>query len=93
MNYQKILKIIRATKGYSQKDLADKTGIDRTLISKIESGERNPTMNTLERISSRLNIPLHLIVFMASGMKNRGEVSENEILQVGKTFIKLINTQ
>ncbi len=40
----------------SQEDLADKVGLERTYISKIESGKKNVTVETLGSICDGLGI-------------------------------------
>ena len=44
----------RALVGISQKQLAERTGIDQSDISKIERGTANPSVATLERIAAAL---------------------------------------
>ena len=44
----------RAQAGLSQKELAERTGIDQSDISKIERGIANPSIATLERIAAAL---------------------------------------
>ena len=44
----------RAQAGLSQKELAERTGIDQSDISKIERGVANPSVATLERIAAAL---------------------------------------
>ena len=48
--------------GLTQKDLAEKTGIDQSDISKIERGVANPSINTLNRISKALNSKLNISI-------------------------------
>ena len=54
--YQIIREILsgRIEKHYSQQKLADMTGIDRADISRLENGNANPSLNTIERIASAL---------------------------------------
>lgn len=54
--YQIIREILsgRIEKQYSQQKLADLTGIDRADISRLENGNANPSLNTIERIASAL---------------------------------------
>lgn len=40
----------------SQKDLGFKAGLDRTYISGIERGIRNPSLKNIEKISKALKI-------------------------------------
>lgn len=50
------IKEIRKRKGLSQEDLALISGIDRTYISGIERKNRNPTINSIEKITSALEV-------------------------------------
>ena len=48
---------LRAEKGWSQRELSDKSKISNTEISRIESGKRsNPTPATLRALAESLNI-------------------------------------
>lgn len=51
------LKKIRRSRDLSQKQLALDCGLDRTYISLLERGRRQPTLGTLFQISKALNIP------------------------------------
>lgn len=50
------VRLLRIQRGLSQEELSQITGIDRPQISKIEQGKINVTLETLERISSALNV-------------------------------------
>ena len=56
----KRIKDIRESKGISQVELVGRMQgeIDPTNISRIESGRTNPTLFTLYRIASALEVPL-----------------------------------
>ena len=47
----------RMALGISQEDLADQVGLDRTYISGIERGIRNPTFLVLLRLAQALGVP------------------------------------
>ncbi|MCA6219277.1 cell morphology transcriptional regulator XreR1 [Photorhabdus antumapuensis] len=49
---------IRIAFGMSQEAFADKCGLDRTYISGIERGVRNPTLEVINVIASGLQIEL-----------------------------------
>jgi transcriptional regulator with XRE-family HTH domain len=47
---------IRTQRGISQEALADKCGLDRTYISGIERGERNPSLTNILKIAGALEV-------------------------------------
>lgn len=51
---------IRKSKGISQKELAQKTGISQTNISKIENGYYVPSISVLKRIADGLEKRLNV---------------------------------
>jgi transcriptional regulator with XRE-family HTH domain len=54
--FGKILQEERKAKKISQEKLAKLTGLDRTFISLIENGKRNPTLTTILKICVGLNV-------------------------------------
>jgi len=50
------IKLLREKEGWSQEELADRTGLHRTYISGIERGVRNPTLMIIEKISITLKV-------------------------------------
>lgn len=54
--FGKIIQEERKTKKISQEKLSKLTGLDRTFISLIENGKRNPTFSTILKISASLEI-------------------------------------
>ena len=50
----------RSKAGISQSELAAKTGIDQSDISKIERGIANPSVSTLKRLAAGLNTNLQI---------------------------------
>lgn len=52
----KDVKRIRKARGLSQAELADMVGVTQGLISKIEHGDANPTLDTILRLASALQV-------------------------------------
>jgi len=48
------------TKGITQKQLSEKTGINQDDINKIETGETSPSLNTLKSLAKGMNMKLRL---------------------------------
>lgn len=46
----------------SQEAFADKVGLDRTYVSGIERGTRNPTLLTMERLAKGLSTSIEQLV-------------------------------
>lgn len=53
------IKEIRTAKKLSQIDLAYEANIERSFITHIESGKRNISINTLEKVLVALDISFH----------------------------------
>ena len=51
----------RKIAGLTQKQLSEKTGIAQGDISKIEQGDANPSLKTLKRLASGMNMKLSLV--------------------------------
>lgn len=52
----RVLRAQRTQRGLSQEELAHRVGLDRTYISLLERGLRQPTLSTIVKISSALEI-------------------------------------
>lgn len=52
------IKRIRKEQQLSQMQLAEKCNFEKASMSRIESGQSNVTISTLEKISDALNVPI-----------------------------------
>ncbi len=50
------LRKLRAERGWSQEELAERCRLHRTYIGAIERGERNVTLNTLQSIANAVGL-------------------------------------
>ncbi|MBS1812180.1 MAG: helix-turn-helix transcriptional regulator [Acidobacteria bacterium] len=50
----------------SQEELAHRAGLDRTYISGIERGRRNPSLLTIERIAKTLGVEVEVLFQIVS---------------------------
>jgi len=56
------LRAHRKAKGLSQEGFAEAAGVHRTFMGALERGERNVTLQTVERLADRLGVdPLDLL--------------------------------
>jgi len=49
---------LRVERGLSQEEFADRCGLHRTYIGSIERGERNVSIDNIERIAGGLGVPI-----------------------------------
>jgi transcriptional regulator with XRE-family HTH domain len=54
--------VIRTRTGHSKASLADAAGVDRTLITRIENGERKATPAVMRKLADALDCPLHALM-------------------------------
>jgi transcriptional regulator with XRE-family HTH domain len=67
------LKKLRRARALSQKQLALDCGLDRTYISLLERGRRQPSLGTIFQLSKALNIPVvDMIRHTEKAMKRPG---------------------
>ena len=50
----------RTSQNLTQKELAERTGINQADISKLENGTRNPTVNLLKRLAEGMDMVLKI---------------------------------
>lgn len=60
--YEVIKQIIRArtAQHITQKELAERTGLKQSNISRLESGNYNPSIEFLQKVAKRLGKELHI---------------------------------
>lgn len=58
MVFSQNLRQIREEKNFSQEKLADIAGLHRTYVSSVERGERNLTIDSMEKLAQALNVDI-----------------------------------
>lgn len=58
VSFGRRVRALRGKQGLSQEAFAFKCAIDRTYISGIERGRRNPSLKSIERIAKTLGVSL-----------------------------------
>jgi len=66
---------IRKRHGISQAALAEECGLDRTYISGIERGQRNPSLTNILKIAGALGTPASQILARAEQIQATGKQS------------------
>lgn len=58
LNVGNNIKNIRTNKGFMLKEVAEKCSISSSMLSQIEKGTANPSLNTIREIANVLDVPL-----------------------------------
>jgi transcriptional regulator with XRE-family HTH domain len=66
----------RNLRGWSLRDLADRADVSKALLSRIERGEGNPSINSLFQISTALGVALSELIAV--------DVADHEIVRAGE---------
>lgn len=59
----------------SQEDLALRAGLDRTYVSGIERGRRNPSLKSMQRLAAELSISLDVVFSRARKLAETGQLA------------------
>jgi transcriptional regulator with XRE-family HTH domain len=90
MDYGRAIRIVRAAKGLSQKELAELTGLNGTYISMIESGRRVPSTEALESIAKAMKVPFYLIALLGSDAEDLQGISREHASSLGQELLQLV---
>src|SRR5918998_4478443 len=64
------VKELRRRRGLTLEDLAERAGVSRAMISKVERGEKNPTLVVAAKVAEGLGVTIAELL----GVKERREV-------------------
>ncbi len=56
------IKELRSEKGISQQELAALIDYEKSNMSRLEAGNTNPTITTLNKVAQALDVPLHSLL-------------------------------
>lgn len=60
------LKITRSAKKLSLVEVAKRADLSQSYLSMVETGKRDPTLPTIEKIAGALEIPIPILLFLAA---------------------------
>jgi XRE family transcriptional regulator, regulator of sulfur utilization len=64
MNEGNSIRLIRKKMGLTQQEMADKCHLSQTALSQIENGLKRPSLKTLKKICTSLDVPEALIYIL-----------------------------
>lgn len=62
-----ILSVLRAERGWSQADLADRLGVSRQTVNALERGKYDPSLPLAFKIARLFQLPIERIFFPDEG--------------------------
>jgi transcriptional regulator with XRE-family HTH domain len=75
------LRAARETRGLSVRALAERIGVSASLISAVENGRANPSVNTLWAVASELDVSLDELLFVDAPETDVRRPSDDDSLQ------------
>jgi transcriptional regulator with XRE-family HTH domain len=54
------IKLLRENSGLTQEELSETAGISQNFMSQLETGRRSPSLPTINKIASVLNVPIYM---------------------------------
>jgi transcriptional regulator with XRE-family HTH domain len=66
MHLGQAIKFCRQQRNLTQPELAERAGISPSYLSVLEKGKRDPSFSMIEKIARALDIPLSLLIFIAT---------------------------
>jgi transcriptional regulator with XRE-family HTH domain len=90
MNYSKAVRMARSIANISQQELAKRASLNRSYISLIESGDRNATTETLEKLAGAMEIPTHLFTLLAVEESDKAAIGKEQIHSLGVALAELL---
>ncbi len=81
MNIGETIRNFRLQKGMSQGDIEKRTGLLRCYLSRVENGHTIPSLDTLAKIATAMEVPLAQFFHDSAGDngKNLPQLSEEEV--------------
>jgi transcriptional regulator with XRE-family HTH domain len=79
-SFGKRIRQLRESMGLTQEQLASKVGMDYKYLGSVERGERNITIDNIQRIAEAFGVETYqLFFFSLEGLKPQEEVIEEKI--------------
>lgn len=90
MNYDRAIKTVRAIRGMSQQDLAARMKVDEAFVSRLGKAGSAPSGRTLEKVAGALEVPLYLLVLLASEEKDLHTMSKEAADLLGRELLGML---
>lgn len=85
-----IIKMIRAKRGLTQGQVAERAEISVAYLSLIERNARTPNLDVLENIAAGVDVPLNIMLLLASDISELERVDKEVAERLSLIALKLI---
>lgn len=83
------LRLVRSFHDLSLTEMSERLGVSKSYLSEIENGHKNPTLDLLQRYSTKLDIPLSHLMLFAENYEEPGRVARIRKAVAGKAMAML----
>lgn len=83
------IRALRKAKGLSQEQLALRADINASYLGQVERGEKNPTIDVLNKIADALHTPLEAVVHLRSENQSAPHTAEESAPYADKIVSQL----
>ena len=90
MNLGKAIKLCRVQKSLSQSELSKLADISVSYLSLLERSKRDPNFSTVQNIASALNIPVSILIFLATDRDEFRDLSQELVEKLSYTALGLM---
>ncbi|MDO8452786.1 MAG: helix-turn-helix transcriptional regulator [bacterium] len=90
MKYGKAIRILRSARDLSQHELSKKADLDPSYISLIEKDKRVPTLDTLQKIVTLLDVPLYLFFLLAADKQDVNKLSPQKKSKIANILLEIL---
>lgn len=78
------VRALRETRGFSLRQFALTIGINKSFLVDVEHGRKSPTLDTIERISNGLGVPISHLMIGVGPIKEPRHVPSPEPMRPGE---------
>lgn len=90
MDFGRAIRVLRAARNLSQKELAQRTGLDPSYISLLEKNRRTPSVDTIQSLASVLEVPPYLLTLIASDAKQLRGLTPDQAKEIGRLLLDIV---
>ena len=90
MEIGKTIRLCRTKKGWTQAELSKRTGITVPHLSMMENDLRDPSMDAMKSLANAFDLPLNVLVFLASEPKELVGLSDELKEKLSRAALTLL---